>query len=405
MAVAAKLARGFGSDDAKKKDSLKVHALRTAAGTSSSGHGRSRPKVPELPGNANGEVLCFLERSGISHLAPTLMVHGWDEMELLQDMEDEHMHDLKISAEDISQLRAALAHHCGTVPAREAVDVSTASRPRQGQVRMPAKLAARVNLNALDKKQGRALKASWKQIQKDDCENLVEMLQHVHQIFSQTHPGAASPVCMDWPAIMKAIGHAVDSLDDLGKASLKLRRLGTKHASLGTQEHQLHQMRSVFMMALRNFFVTGFHADLEVAWSRIFDFVLECMVQGLLEALPAEGVSMPWPACDTQPKVSVCPFMRSMPMGFEVPAHGDGGSAPTTISYPASPADNASLDKESKHMLALTSAQETALKESWKDLQRDDCKTATNSQNFLAALHMSLFPTLLHPLAWIGLQW
>jgi hypothetical protein len=59
---------------------------------------------------------------------------------------------------------------------------------------------------------------------------------------------------MDWPAVIKAIGYAVDSLDDLGKATLKLRRLGAKHASLGTQEHQLHQMRSVFMMALRTFF-------------------------------------------------------------------------------------------------------------------------------------------------------
>lgn len=366
MAVAAKLARRFGSDDSKKKDPLKVNTLRTAAGASSY-HSRSRPHA-ERPA-ANGEVSCFLERSGISHLASTLLAHGWDEMELLQDMEDKHMHELKISAEDISQLRAALAG----LQAQDAAAAFAASRMKR-QFRMPVDLGARVNLNALDKKQARALKASWKQIQKDDRQKLGETLQHMQQIFSQTHPGAAAAVYMDWPAVTKAIGHAVDSLDDLGKASLKLRRLGSKHASLGTQEHQLHQMRSVFMMALRTFFVTGFDADLEVAWSRVFDFVLESMVQGLLEGLPAEEATMQWPARETLPKVSMCPFMQSMSMGREMPPQSGRGSACNVIADLQFPADNASMDKDSKRMIALTSAQETALKQSWKDLQRDDCK-------------------------------
>jgi len=170
---------------------------------------------------------------------------------------------------------------------------------------------------------------------------------------------------MDWPAIIKAIGHAVGNLDDLGKASLTLGRLGAKHASRGTQEHQLHQMRPVFMMTLRNLFTNGFHAELEVAWSRVFDFVLESMFQGLLEASPrGEGT---WPALEAQPKVSSCPFMQSMSMGFETPAPSGRAADYTRIADPQDPA-------ESMRQLSLTLAQETALKQSWKDLQSDDCK-------------------------------
>jgi len=87
---------------------------------------------------------------------------------------------------------------------------------------------------------------------------------------------------------------------------------------------------------------------------------------------------MTWPACEAQPKSSMCPFMQSMSMDFEMPVRSRQGVAPIRTADPQSPAEKASTEKESKRVLSLTSAQELALKQSWENLQRDDCKELSN---------------------------
>jgi len=127
------------------------------------------------------------------------------------------------------------------------------------------------------------LKQSWQQIQEDDCQTLGSCLcDH----FYQGRPEAKMATRMDWSQVIKAVGSVVDNLEDLEKSRSKLTRLGKQHGHWGTKAHQFYDLKFSLLRAIQTTSVADFGTDLEIAWSRVYDFVSAAMLDGLAEAAP-----------------------------------------------------------------------------------------------------------------------
>eukprot|EP00931_Biecheleriopsis_adriatica_P045612 TRINITY_DN2611_c0_g1_i1.p1 TRINITY_DN2611_c0_g1~~TRINITY_DN2611_c0_g1_i1.p1 ORF type:complete len:741 (+),score=165.08 TRINITY_DN2611_c0_g1_i1:323-2224(+) len=297
-------------------------------------------------------------------------------MEVLMEMDEKQMRAAGMQFADIAKLMTSLQE---LKPGQDSEYATSFLASRD-----ESQSAVTSHLLPLTQLQAGMLKQSWMQVQEDGCQMLGSFLcQHFYEV----QPDTAAASGMDWSQVVKAIGFAIDRLDDLEKTRSKLVRLGRNHASWGTKEEHLHQMKGAFILALRSLFPQGFSSELEQAWGLVYDFVSKAMTDGLLEeAASFEGsvqTNHPVPA-----RAGGCPFMQ------QSGAHGrdaSRGSCPfissqtsavnkhvqsslaLSVSKKASKTSTTPVDKGTL-TIPFTEVQLAVLKRSWKQIQVDHCQ-------------------------------
>jgi len=257
-------------------------------------------KSPLLPAGAQNplpegtkNVLAFLEAADLQHLSTLMLQNGFDDMESLMELDESLMKEIGISGVDIPKLKDHLemiGHMISqnTQPANSgcpfASSISQCPTPRSAEMNTAPghqRSQAMMNIIPLTEPLVALLKESWLQIQMDGCEHLGKLLA---EIFFNNNPEIASASGMEWNKVIKAIGLVVDHLDNLDGAEKKLARLGANHARWRTKEQDLQHMKVAFLSAINSFFGDECTADIELAWSHVYDFVAAAMMSGLKQA-------------------------------------------------------------------------------------------------------------------------
>lgn len=229
----------------------------------------------------------LLKKAGVGQHASNLVANGFDDLETLMELSEDHLEDLKMTREEMMELKSQLLQFCpagsavgkGVCPFSASMGANPVVASSEVKLDHPQDTSKRPLL--MTDAMHRLLKESWQQLQVDNCEHLGNLLS---QHFFKQAPESASTCGMDWSAVIRAIAFPIDRLDELASAERGLTRLGKNHARWQTKEYQFQEMKRAFLDSLRDFFGKSFTADLELAWALLYDFVSGAMVDGLKEA-------------------------------------------------------------------------------------------------------------------------
>jgi len=309
---------------------------------------RVRKQLLELSGSgasvaydANHPVVCFLEDIGLGQYIETIMSNGFDDMDVLCEVEDMDLRDLGIPRGHALKLQKRLREHQlnSYQPIETYVPPPRAGRPGliagyqaapqavSNQVR--SKYVPPVPLSSLPTEQMKsAVEQSWEQVQAMGTSAVGEILyRHLFAIMPeavQLFPSHVRNKYREWssdevgdesnvfhsPALRKlfskfinAVGCAVAGLHDNTKLVAMLLQLGQRHVHYGVHEAHFEAMGKAFTLTLRDILGPAFTKDVEDAWSMAYTFMTSIMVQGLRigRAGPKEGMECTVSTASTLP--------------------------------------------------------------------------------------------------------
>jgi len=258
-------------------------------------------------------VVAFLKDIGLAQYAEALLQSGFDELESLVDIEDNDMKDLGIPRGHAVKLRRCLrdfqgTQECGpqTAP-RKAYRVPAATRRALPITVSQAVVEQSPAPTGVMKS---AVERSWEQVQAIGSSTVGELLyRHTFVLDPQImdlFPIQVRYKYRDWtsdesvdesnvyesPALRKlfskfvnAIGCTVAGLHDFGRLVPMLTQLGGRHAGYGLNENYWPTMGKALIFTLRDCLGDDFTSEVEAAWSMVYGFMSNIMIEGLRGAL------------------------------------------------------------------------------------------------------------------------
>jgi len=296
---------------------------------------RLRKKLQELQRQRTGSkgdidvnhpVVAFLEDAGLTQYAKLLLHSGFDDMDVLFDIEDTDMKDLGLprghaiklkkklrefqlqqyAQEDPMQMYVAASHH-------QVVQIRT---PQQR--RSPAQIPASALHSVPTEQMKSAVEQSWEQVQALGTYTVGEILyRHTFVVMPEAIHLFPSEVRMkyrEWspdegndesnvyesPALRKlfskfvnAVGCAVAGLHDSSKLVPMLTQLGARHINYGVKEAHWQALGKAFTFTLRDILQESFTQEVEAAWTMAYTFMSSIMIEGLRGAIAARDGGRP----------------------------------------------------------------------------------------------------------------
>jgi serine/threonine protein kinase/hemoglobin-like flavoprotein len=264
-------------------------------------------------------VATFLHGIGLAQYAQTLLENGFDDMETLIEIEDEHMKQLGMPPGHVVKLKKRL---------REL------NADRASSVDIPS--------SAQMDKMHTQVQKSWLVVQEIGIEKAGEVFyKKVFEIVpdaKKLFPMEVRNRYRDWavdevededdldnsPAlrrlfakIVQAIGSAVAGLQDLTRLVPLLTQLGARHVAYGLSEEHFKIGGEVLMLTLKETLGDLFTKEVENAWSMVYGFISANMISGFRAKLAENAAAA---SCRSQSSgssqatapLSVCPMQSNM---------------------------------------------------------------------------------------------
>ncbi|CAJ1330001.1 unnamed protein product [Effrenium voratum] len=230
---------------------------------------------------AQNPVVCFLCDVGLPQYVDAMLRNGFDDMETLADMKEEHMKSMGFLPGHALKLKKKLAHLGGWISdAAEATPTpSLKSLPDDAEISLMS------NESALSVQQ------SWSEVRKlgisavghtfykhmfqlvPEARNLFPMtFQHhfgeeglFHESLAKAVASPPALVLEHFTRVLEAIGTAVAGLQNREKLAPQLTALGMKHATLGLEEKYFRVGNAALMLTLHEALGERFTTSLEAA--------------------------------------------------------------------------------------------------------------------------------------------
>lgn len=259
-------------------------------------------------------MAAFLRAADLGQYAAALMRSGFDELDVLCDMEDNDMRDLGIRRGHAVKLRRRLqdyrAAQQGTGEQGPALSEAHSSQPSGSTLPDAARTV---------------VEWSWEQVQAQGIEQVAQTFYRHLFLMAPEAIGLFSPEVRlkyrDWisgegdqegnvyesPALRKlfskmlnAIGCTVAGLHDFGKLVPMLSQLGSRHLGYGVVETHWPLLGRALSCTLRDCLGSAFSGEVETAWTMVFSFMSSIMIEGRRGAAAAK----PAPGCWAEPPLS-----------------------------------------------------------------------------------------------------
>lgn len=321
-------------DDADMKDLglSGFHALRLRRRVLDGQRQRGRALAAVDP---NHPVVLFLEEVGLGQYAQPLLRSGFDEMEILCEIEDSDMKDaglprghalkLRRRLRDY-QLQQYLEHEPCPPPASMSLTIPSISRVRRmAGSHIPASIMSMAPTEQMKS----AVELSWEQVQSlGTCAVAEKLYRHTFTIMPEAVHLFPSHVRMkyrewsldesrdesdvyDSPALRKlfgkfinAVGCAVAGLHDDAKLVSMLVQLGGRHRSYGVHMSHFQALGKAFSLTLADILGLDFTQEVEAAWTMAYNFMSSIMMEGLRGAAEDKGATQEAPQDGEKPSES-----------------------------------------------------------------------------------------------------
>jgi len=246
-----------------------------------------------------------------------LLQNGFDDMDVLFDIEDADMKDLGIPRGHAIRLKKKLREYQLHQYAQDDASPVYVAAPRQQvkqirtpQRRVPVHIPASA-LHAVPTEQMKsAVEQSWEQVQTLGTYVVGEILyRHTFMIMPEAIHLFPSEVRMkyrEWSPdegndesnvyessalkklfskFVNAVGCAVAGLHDSSKLVPMLTQLGARHINYGVKEAHWQALGKAFTLTLRDILQETFTQEVEAAWTMAYTFMSSIMIEGLRGAI------------------------------------------------------------------------------------------------------------------------
>jgi len=261
-------------------------------------------------------VTKFLQQIGLPQYAQALYQSGFEDMETLVDIEEDHMRDLGILPGHQVKLRKRLDEFEAGVPVvqinpRKALGDLGDWEDEDDYPAVPVRMTTSMTLlkgATPSEKQG-AVQLSWTHLKEIGtpivgeyfCKKILEISPEIRELF----PPSVRCRYRDWstdeeedelnlaasPALRRlfgrvidAVGSAVAGTQDMNKMVPALTELGLRHVNYNVKEEHFQVFEKALMVTLREGLGDLFTKEVEFAWNMAFNFMTATMISGLRSA-------------------------------------------------------------------------------------------------------------------------
>jgi len=266
--------------------------------------------------HSESEVTKFLQQIGLPQYAQALYQSGFEDMETLVDIEEDHMRDLGILPGHQVKLRKRLDEFEAGVPVvqinqRKALGDLGDWEDVDDYPAVPVRMSTSMTLlkgATPSEKQG-AVQLSWTHLKEIGtpivgeyfCKKILEISPEIRELF----PPSVRCRYRDWstdeeedelnlaasPALRRlfgrvidAVGSAVAGTQDMNKMVPALTELGLRHVNYNVKEEHFQVFEKALMVTLREGLGDLFTKEVEFAWNMAFNFMTATMISGLRSA-------------------------------------------------------------------------------------------------------------------------
>ncbi|CAJ1392728.1 unnamed protein product [Effrenium voratum] len=241
---------------------------------------------------AQNPVVCFLCDVGLPQYVDAMLRNGFDDMETLADMKEEHMKSMGFLPGHALKLKKKLAHLGGWI-----CDAAEAT-PTPSLKSLPD--------DAMSNESALSVQQSWSEVRKlgistvghtfykhmfqlvPEARNLFPMtFQHhfgeeglFHESLAKAVASPPALVLEHFTRVLEAIGTAVAGLQNREKLAPQLTALGVKHATLGLEEKYFRVGNAALMLTLHEALGERFTTSLEESWTLVYGFMSANMISG-----------------------------------------------------------------------------------------------------------------------------
>jgi len=267
---------------------------------------------------AESEVTKFLQQIGLPQYAQALYDSGFEDMETLVDIEEDHMRDLGILPGHQVKLRKRLDEFEAGVPVVQ-INQRKALGDWEDEDDYPAVPAVPVRISSTamtllkganpSEKQLGSVQLSWTHLKEIGtpivgeyfCKKILEISPEIRELF----PPSVRCRYRDWstdeeedelnlassPALRRlfgrvidAVGSAVSGMQDMNKMVPALTELGLRHVNYNVKEEHFQVFEKALMLTLREGLGDLFTKEVEFAWNMAFNFMTATMMSGIRSA-------------------------------------------------------------------------------------------------------------------------
>lgn len=250
------------------------------------------------------EVVVFMREIGLSQYSDVLLKHGFDDLEILMDVQDSHLKAMGFLPGHMLKIKKRLKEHQekkssaglaeqdpGTArvvytpstpslvpsgargfaaPSHEIIEVVSQSWPKvEGKVLEIAESLYK-HLFALAPDAQKLFPSSVRNRYRDWASGLDE----VENDFE-----ASSALPLIWSKVIHAVFSSISGLRNPSKLVLDLNALGMRHAGYNVKEEFFALVGQALIVALRTH-VEGLTPDVEQAWLTVYDFIADATRAG-----------------------------------------------------------------------------------------------------------------------------
>jgi len=283
---------------------------------------RSAPAVvrrPGLPsrkpaGIEQNPVTSFLREAGLSQYAELLISNGFDDLETLLDIEDEHMKDMGIPPGHILKPKKKLrdvagasagygpqqVHHASSkvVAASRVPRVMQAAQAQPSQHHMTTVQMSWETVKGLGTdKVGEAFYVKFFALEPESVQLFpLSVRQRYRDWADETEEPEVLDASLDSPALRKlwakvvdAVGSAVAGLHDFNRLVPMLQQLGMRHVGYGLKPEYWRVAEKVLVEVLQEGLGDQFTKEVEMAWVMVYGFMTATMMAGFEAAKAAQA--------------------------------------------------------------------------------------------------------------------
>jgi len=266
---------------------------------------RAKPSIQRNP------VAIFLNDVGLGQYAELLISSGFDDMETLHDIEDEHMRDLGLPPGHIVKLKKRLrSKNCESQAVSK---VPTSMRQpdcttnQMTTVQMSWVLVKDMGTDVVGE-------IFYKKFFKAEPESKALFPLRVRARYRDWASGIDededdldnSPALRKlWAKVIDAVGSAVAGLQDVGKLVPMLQKLGMRHVNYGMKVEYFRVAEKILIEVLKEGLADKFTPEIEQAWVMVYSFMSATMIAGLeMARQEAEDVQRRFSSARSESEVS-----------------------------------------------------------------------------------------------------
>jgi len=258
---------------------------------------RKAPFQSDLP---LPEVVMFMREIGLSQYSDVLLKHGFDDLEILVDVQDSHLKAMGFLPGHMLKIKKRLKEHQqrSTKEVAQTARVSYASST-------PSLSVPRATTNAAPSADViEVVSRSWHQVENQVliiAESLYKALFQLAPDSSKLFPVSVRNRYRDWSSpvdevednfedssalraiwskVIYAVGSSVSGLRNPSRLVLELNAVGMRHAGYNVNEEYFALVGEALIMALRKH-VNGLTSETEEAWTKVFEFIANATKSGL----------------------------------------------------------------------------------------------------------------------------